>query len=85
MLREKIGKSFYVYDDDVIIFSESMEEHVKHITWVLDQLSQFFRVNIDYLGFMVSRGGISTNPSKIGAINKFLSRQPCFMLDHSWV
>jgi ribonuclease HI len=89
VLREKIGKSCYVYVDDVIIFSESMEEHVKHIAWVLDQLyeanmrvswekSQFFRVKVDYLGFMVSRGGISTNPSKVEAISKFLKPTTLF-------
>lgn len=66
----------------MIIFSENMEDHVKHITWVLDRLynanmrvsrekSNFFKEKVEYLGFVVSRGGITTNPSKIEAIGKF--------------
>jgi len=89
VLRENIGKSCYVYVDDVIIFSETMEEHVKHIAWVLDKLydanmrvsrekSQFFKEKVEYLGFVVSRGGISTSPSKIEAISKFLQPTTLF-------
>lgn len=82
VLREQIGKSCYVYVDDVIIFSENMEDHVKHIAEVLDRLynanmrvsrekSIFFKEKVEYLGFVVSRGGITTNPSKVEAITKF--------------
>jgi len=82
VLREQIGKSCYVYVDDVIIFSESMEDHVRHIAWVLDKLydanmrvsrekSNFFKEKVEYLGFVVSRRGITTNPSKVEAIHKF--------------
>ncbi|KAH8314736.1 hypothetical protein KR074_007299 [Drosophila pseudoananassae] len=38
VLREEIGKICYVYDDDVIIFSENETEHVKHIDTVLKRL-----------------------------------------------
>ena len=38
VLREFIGKFLQVYIDDVLIYSESEEEHVKHIDWVLDKL-----------------------------------------------
>lgn len=41
VLREQIGKSCYVYVDDVIIFSETEEDHVKHIEWVLGQYENF--------------------------------------------
>lgn len=82
VLRERIGKSCYVYVDDVIIFSENMADHVDHITWVLDRLSDanmrvsreksnFFKEEVEFLGFVVSRGGISTSPSKVEAIRKY--------------
>ena len=82
VLRERIGKSCYVYVDDVIIFSVNMKDHVEHIAWVLDRLykakmrvsqekSHFFKEKVEFLGFVVSRGGITTNPSIIEAINKF--------------
>jgi len=69
VLRHEIGKSCYVYVDDVIIFSERLEVHVYHIRWVLDRLfkanmrvsrekSQFFKESVEYLGFIVSNGGV---------------------------
>lgn len=82
VLREQIGKSCYVYVDDVIIFSENMESHVKHIAWVLDKLyeanmrvspekSHFFKESVEYLGFVVSSNGIKTCPSKVEAIRNY--------------
>jgi len=38
VLREKISKTCYVYVDDVIIFSQTKEDHVKDIHWVLEKL-----------------------------------------------
>jgi len=38
ILREQIGKFSYVYVDDVIIFSEDENAHVKHVDWVLKSL-----------------------------------------------
>lgn len=35
VLREQIGKIFYAYKDDVIIFSENEADHVRHIETVL--------------------------------------------------
>lgn len=82
VLRGQIGKSCYVYVDDVIIFSENMQNHVHHIAWVLDKLysanirvsrekSHFFKEKVEYLGFVVSRGGITTNPNEVEALSKF--------------
>lgn len=82
VLRDQIGKICYVYVDDVIIFSENEEDHVKHIAWVLDRLfeanmrvsrekSNFFKESVEYLGFIVSRGGIRTSPEKVAAINNY--------------
>jgi len=40
VLRKQIGKSCYVYFDDVIIFSENMHELVKHIAWATNHTIQ---------------------------------------------
>lgn len=82
VLRDRIGKSCYVYVDDVIIFSNGIEDHVNDVAWVLDRLSGanmrvskeksfFFKESVEYLGFMVSSGGITTSPSKVEAIQKY--------------
>lgn len=91
VLRERIGKSCYVYIDDVIIFSQNMKDHVEHIAWVLDRLyeanmrvsrekSNFFKENVEFLGFVVSRGGISTSPDKVEAIRKYEQPTTLFSL-----
>lgn len=82
VLRENIGKFLGVYIDDLLIYSETEEDHIKHIEWVLDKLylanmrvnldkSQFFKTDVEYLGFIVSREGIKTCPSKVEAIRRF--------------
>jgi len=82
VLRDEIGKSCYVYVDDVIIFSERLEDHVDHIRWVLDRLfeakmrvswekSKFFKKSVEYLGFIVSSGGIANNPNKVETIKNY--------------
>jgi len=82
VLREQIGKTCYVYVDDVIIFSETKENHIKDIDWVLKSLydagmrisqekSKFFKKTVEYLGFVVPRGGIQTSPDKVQAIQNF--------------
>jgi len=40
LLQEKILKTYYVYVDDVIIFSQTKEDHVNDIHWVLEKLLQ---------------------------------------------
>jgi len=79
VLREEIGKMCYVYVDDVIIFSESESDHVKHIDTVLKRLldanmrvarkkTKFFKESVEFLGFIVTRGGTKTDPEKVKAI-----------------
>lgn len=95
VLREEIGKSCYVYVDDVIIFSERLEDHVDHIRWVLDGLfednmrvsrekSQFFKESVEYLGFIVSSGGIATNPNKVEAIKNYEEPTNLFNVRSFW-
>lgn len=91
ILREKIGKSCFVYVDDVIIYSESKEQHIKDIDWVLKSLhdanmrvsvdkSKFFKTETEYLGFIVSRGGIKTCPDKVSTMLNFPTPETLFGL-----
>ncbi|KRH93336.1 pol polyprotein, partial [Pseudoloma neurophilia] len=67
------------YLDDLIIFSKTREEHVKHIKEVFNVLSkaqvvlnkskcQFFRKELIILGNRISKGSVSPDPSKIKTI-----------------
>ena len=67
------------YMDDVLIFSETIEDHVKHISMVFDRLRKaglrlkrskcdFFKKELNYLGHVISEQGIRPNPDKVAAI-----------------
>ena len=71
-----------VYLDDIIIFSDTKEEHLKRLEAVFQKLAAaglklkpskcfFFREEIEYLGHVVSGKGIATNPKKIEAVTKW--------------
>jgi hypothetical protein len=68
-----------VYFDNLLIFSRTYEEHLKHVTIVLqlcnqfqlrlNQLkSQFLCVRLPFLGFVLSNNGITPDPKKSAAI-----------------
>ena len=71
-----------IYLDDVIVFSKTPEEHVERLAAVFDKICkaglklkpskcEFFKSRINYLGHIVSRNGIETDPKKIEAIQKW--------------
>ena len=68
-----------VYIDDILIFSKTWEEHLKHIKVVLDILRKeklfgkiskcaFGVTQVEYLGHIISQNGISVDPQKISAV-----------------
>jgi len=68
-----------------------MESHVNDINTVLKTLcdagmrvsvekSKFFEENVEYLGFIVSRGGIKIAPEKVKAIKEFQPPSTLFSL-----
>jgi hypothetical protein len=68
-----------VYLDDILIFSKSREEHVKHVKQVLDVLRkenlflkmskcEFGKTSIIYLGHIVGGGELKIDPSKVKVI-----------------
>lgn len=82
ILAEVIGKGVYIYLDDVIIYSKTIEEHNKTLYYVLETLKKhnlqmkiskcyFYAKKFDFLGFIISEAGISANPRKIDTIQNF--------------
>ena len=71
-----------VYLDDIIIFSDTKEGHLKRLEAVFQKLAAaglklkpskcfLFKEEIEYLGHVVSGKGISTNPKKVEAVTKW--------------
>ena len=78
-LRELIGRICHVYLDDIIIWSQSMEEHEINTAKVLEALrkanlfcngskSTLFSTEISFLGHRISADGIQADPRKIDRI-----------------
>lgn len=81
-LRGFLGKFVQVYLDDILIYSQTQEEHLDHIRQVLQVLKDkklyakgtkcdFFRQHVEFLGYRVSQGKIFTHPKKIQAIQEW--------------
>ena len=65
-----------IYLDDVIVFSKTPGEHLFRLRAVFEKLKkaelklkpskcEFFKQELTYLGYVVSKSGIKTNPKKL--------------------
>jgi len=74
-----LGVFVYVYLDDIIIFSDSIEEHVNHVRTVFDILRreklylgpskmQFFAEELKVLRHVIDSKGISMDPHKVDKV-----------------
>ena len=75
-------KSCMVYIDDVLVIGKTFAEHLDHLREVFKCLCdaglklkltkcQFGSSKVVYLGFVVSREGISPDPQKVAAVREF--------------
>ena len=78
-LREHIGKICHVYLDDIVIWSKTITQHLKHTDIIMKALREarlycncnkckFFQTEIDFLGHHVSENGIEASSAKIDKI-----------------
>jgi hypothetical protein len=79
VLRPFLDDCVIVYLDDILIFSKSREEHIKHVKQVLDVLRkeqlflklskcEFGKTSLIYLGHIVGGGELKIDPSKVKVI-----------------
>ena len=65
--------------DDIIVFSETFEDHIKHLGEVFDKLRkanlklkiskcEFIKDQMNYLGHIISNDGISVDKQKVEAV-----------------
>jgi len=75
------------YIDDIIVFSQSFEEHVEHIRTVLQRMRQhgtklkprkcrLFRKEVSCLGRIISADGHRPDPSNVEAVTALREKQP---------
>ncbi|KAJ3473550.1 hypothetical protein NLI96_g12945 [Meripilus lineatus] len=74
-----IGVFMDVYLDDIIVYSDTIEDHMKHVRLVFDVLRreklylgadkmQFFAKKLKILGHIIDEGGIAMDPHKVDKI-----------------
>lgn len=82
VLRPYLYKFCFVYFDDIIVFSKSLEEHIQHLALVFQKLreanlkiqldkTEFLHKEVAFLGHIVSREGVRPNPDKIRAVKEY--------------
>ena len=70
-----------IYLDDIIVFSRTPEEHLHRLKAIFNKLEaaglklkpskcDLFKQQINYLGHVVSKEGVSTDPKKIKAVTE---------------
>jgi hypothetical protein len=79
ILKDFIGKFLVMYLDDILIFSRTKEENLRHLTLVMRRLQQdkllinlkkssFMKTKIIYLGFVISSNELNMDLEKVKAI-----------------
>ena len=74
-----LGSFVLVYLDDILVFSNTAEDHLAHLDWVFNRFldqgyflnpkkCEFNKPEIRYLGHIVSRNGVSVDPAKVARV-----------------
>ena len=78
-IKDFIGKFVIVYLDDILVFSDTKDEHLKDIDLVLRWLQEekmmtnlekcsIMQQELKYLGFLISKGTLKMDQNKVSAI-----------------
>ncbi|KAH9263801.1 hypothetical protein BASA83_012785 [Batrachochytrium salamandrivorans] len=78
LFRHMISKFVLVYLDDIVVYSDNLEDHKEHVRQVLQVLriiifsvrlkNAIFINGNQYLGYIISPNGTAMDPSKISAV-----------------
>jgi hypothetical protein len=76
VLRDLTGTECFTFIDDILIFANDIQEHARRFEHVLQRFDraslqlqpgkcEFAQPKMEYLGYVVSRDGISASPGKV--------------------
>jgi hypothetical protein len=76
VFMEYLDKFVVVFIDDILVYSTSEEEHEEHLRLTLQKLREnrlyaklskceFWMKQVAFLGHVISKGGISVDPSNV--------------------
>jgi hypothetical protein len=80
--RDMLDKFLIVYLDDMLIYSDSLAEHKRHVRRVLERLREaklylkpskceFHKEEVSFLGYVIGPNGVQMDPSKLAAITSW--------------
>ena len=81
-LAPLLRKCVLVFFDDILVYSETLEDHWEHLKLVFQLLAKdqwavklskcsFVQQQISYLGHIISSQGVATDPAKVEAVNSW--------------
>jgi hypothetical protein len=82
VLGERVGKGLFVFIDDILIYTKTVEEHEEMVAWVLRRLCEegyyanpdkceFFQREVSFLGHVVNEHGLSVQQHKVKAVSEW--------------
>jgi len=82
ILREFLDHGVVVYLDDILIYSENMDDHIKRVQKVLDRLKQhdlavslkksvFHQDEFEFLGYIVKTSGVTMSDRKVKSVQNW--------------
>ena len=82
IFRPYLRKFILVFFDDILVYSKTLQDHLQHLESTFDILQQhsllakrskcyFAQAKVEYLGHFISAAGVSTDLSKIEAVQKW--------------
>jgi hypothetical protein len=80
--RDLLDKSVLVFLDDILVFSNTIEEHAVHVRQVLERLRsaklyaklskcEFFRHEVEFLGHHIGAAGLSVMQDKVQSVREW--------------
>jgi len=88
-------KTLLIYLDDVIVIFPVFATHVSHLREVFDcfraarlklepSRCTLLQPEVKYLGYVVGRDGVATNPEKVQAVEEWTVPEILLRCGHSW-
>ena len=79
IFSDTVFQTLLVYLDDIVVYSQSLDEHLQRLEFVFERLRahglklnprkcHFFQEEVQYLGYTVSKEGISTSEDKVKVV-----------------
>ncbi len=79
VFRDMLDHYVIVYIDDILVYSETLQEHVQHVRSVLQRLikyqlyaklekCEFHTTSVAFLGYVISQEGVAMDESKVHAV-----------------